>query len=81
MIVNGSPSYVDESGTAVGKLVAALLDGKQHSYAELLGAMRVDLPWGETSYDPMRVADGELDNQFSQKKTPLSLSVLPPVYP
>jgi hypothetical protein len=81
MIVNGSPSYVNESGTAVANLVTALLDGGQHSYKELLDAMRVDEPWGETGYDPMRVADGELDNVFSQSKTPLAVKVLPPLYP
>jgi len=43
--------------------------------------MEIDTPWGQNDYEPMRVADGELDNVFSQAKTPLSVAVLPPVYP
>jgi hypothetical protein len=43
--------------------------------------MEINTPWGENNYEPMRVADGELDNVFSQAKTPLSLSVGAPVYP
>jgi hypothetical protein len=42
--------------------------------------MRLDMPWGERAYDPMRVVDGELDNVFSQTKTPLVVKTLPPVY-
>ena len=81
MIVNGLPSYVWGGGEATAKLLLGLLDGKQHSYRELLQGMEIDMPWGQKSYEPMRVADGELDNVFSQSKTPLSLSVGAPVYP
>jgi hypothetical protein len=81
MIVNGLPSYVWGGGQATGSLLVGLLDGKQHTYRELLTLMEIDTPWGENGYEPMRVADGELDNQFSQTKTPLGVTVLPPVYP
>ncbi len=81
MIVNGLPSYVWGGGEATAKLLLGLLDGKQHSYRELLQGMEIDTPWGENSYEPMRVADGELDNSFSQAKTPLSVAVGAPVYP
>ena len=81
MIINGLPSYVWGGGEATGNLLVGLLDGKQHTYRELLTLMEIDTPWGENGYEPMRVADGELDNVFSQGKTPLTVSVLPPVYP
>jgi hypothetical protein len=81
MVINGLPSYVLDGGIATARLLTGLLDGKQHSYTDLLNGMRLDYPWGETQYDPMRVVDGELDNVFSQKKTPLALAPLAPVYP
>jgi len=33
------------------------------------------------AYDPMRMVDGELDNSFFFQDTPISISVLAPVYP
>jgi hypothetical protein len=81
MIVNGLPSYVWGGGLATANLLLGLLDGKQHTYRELLRLMEIDTPWGDHGYEPMRVADGELDNRFSQAQTPLSVTVLPPVYP
>jgi hypothetical protein len=81
MIVNGLPSYVWGGGQATANLLLGLLDGKQNTYRQLLTLMEIDTPWGEKSYEPMRVADGELDNKFSQAQTPLSVKVLPPVYP
>jgi hypothetical protein len=42
--------------------------------------MRLDTPWGERAYDPMRVVDGELDNVYAKAATPLALTVRPPVY-
>ena len=80
IVVNGLPSYVLDGGIATARLLTGLLDGKQRSYADLLNGMRLDYPWGETQYDPMRVVDGELDNVFSQAKTPLTVTVLGPVY-
>jgi hypothetical protein len=81
MIINGLPSYVWGGGEATGNLLVGLLDGKQETYKQLLKLMEIDTPWGQNDYEPMRVADGELDNVFSQAKTPLSVAVLPPVYP
>ncbi|HRG96901.1 MAG TPA: hypothetical protein PLR99_11680 [Polyangiaceae bacterium] len=80
MVVNGLPSWVYDGGVAMGRLLTGLLDGKQRSYRELLESMRLDMPWGERGYDPMRVVDGELDNEFSQARTPLTVTVRPPVY-
>jgi hypothetical protein len=81
MIVNGLPSWVWGGGEATARFLLGLLSGKQPSYVDLLGQMRLDTPWGEKAYDPMRVADGELDNAFSQARTPMGLTPLAPVYP
>jgi hypothetical protein len=81
MIVNGLPSWVWGGGEATARFMLGLISGKQPSYVDLLGQMRLDMPWGEKSYDPMRVADGELDNVFSQQRTPMALMPLGPVYP
>ncbi len=80
MVLNGLPSYVYGGGEATARFVTGLLDGKQKPYVDLLEGMRMDMPWGERGYDPMRVVDGELDNAFSQAKTPLTLKTLAPVY-
>ncbi len=80
IVINGSPSYVWGGGEVTANMILALIGGKQPSYTDVLTAMRIDLPWGEKAYDPMRVVDGELDNVFSQSKTPLSIVVQPPVY-
>ena len=63
----------------MGRLLTGLLDGKQSSYRAILESMKLDMPWGERGYDPMRVVDGELDNVFSQAKMPLTITVKPPV--
>ncbi len=81
MVVNGLPSYVWGGGLVTARFLSGLISGTQPTYADLLGSMRLDTPWGEKGYDPMRVADGELDNAFSQAKTPLTLTVGAPVYP
>ncbi len=64
LITNGieAPSY--HSGLALGLFVSMLVDGKQHSYRDLLVAAQ------ET--DPLRVVDGEVDNVYSPTKTPIS---------
>jgi hypothetical protein len=81
MIVNGLPSYVWGGGEALARFVSGLVSGSQPTYAELLGSMRLDTPWGERGYDPMRVADGETDNVYSRSASPLTLTRLAPVYP
>jgi hypothetical protein len=77
MIVNGLPSYVLDGGVATARLLVGLLDGRLRTYKDLLESMRLDYPWGERGYDPMRVVDGELDNRFSQARTPLAITVGP----
>lgn len=80
MVVNGLPSYVWGGGAAAARLLSGLFDGTQKSYRELLTGMRLDTPWGERAYDPMRVVDGELDNVYSKAATPLFVTTRPPVY-
>ncbi len=81
MVVNGLPSWVHDGGVAMARFLTGLLDGTQKPYRAILESMRLDMPWGERSYDPMRVVDGEFDNLFSQARTPLKLAIKPPVYP
>jgi len=80
MILNGLPSYVWGGGTVAARVLNGLIDGKQHTYTEILQSTRLDTPWGETGYDPMRIVDGELDNVYDRTKTPITVAVKPPVY-
>ena len=80
MVVNGLPAYVQDMGIATGRFLAGLIDGKQHTYLDLLKAMELSEPWSP-HYDPMRVVNGELDNVFTQTATPITVTVQPPVYP
>jgi hypothetical protein len=81
VVVNGLPSYVRDGGVSTAALLLGLLSPTPKSYRQLLDDMQVDLGWWGPNYDPMRVVDGELDNDFSQAAEPLSVTVLPPVYP
>ncbi len=80
MVVNGLPSYVWGGGVATARLLTQLLDGTQKSYVDILNGQRLDTPWGETGYDPMRIVDGELDNVYDKSKTPITFTVKPPLY-
>jgi hypothetical protein len=51
----------------------AFLDGRFRSYSDILGAMRVDLPW-ERGHDANRVADGEADNTFTPSRQRMTLA-------
>ncbi len=79
LITNGMSSYISGSGEASAKLFTSLFDGTQKSYKDILSAMRITAG-GESAYDPMRVADGELDNTYSASTNPIRVKVLPPVY-
>lgn len=65
IIVNGMEAPAWRSGWALGQFVQLLLSGKQASYLELLAAA------GDT--DSLRVVDGEIDNQYSPTKTPITV--------
>jgi len=75
VVVNGLAAYWQGMGQATGSMVAALIDGGDHSWSDVLGAMRVDLPW-QRGYDPMRAVNGELDNRWTPER-PLTVTPLP----
>jgi hypothetical protein len=79
-IVNGLPSWVWGGGEVSARFITGLISGRQPTYSELLESMRIDTPWGERGYDPMRVVDGEMDNTYSRATAPIAMKVLPPVY-
>ena len=63
-----SPSF--RSGQAMGKWLTTLLDGKSASYKDLL------LAAGDTDgpTDSLRVVDGEVDNDFTPAKFPMTIT-------
>lgn len=65
LVTNGleAPSY--RSGYALGRFSAALVDGTFPSYRDLLVEAEAT--------DPLRVVDGELDNEYAPSKFDLSL--------
>lgn len=70
LITNGMETWTTGSGGALGKFIATLVDGKQHTYSELLKSAEVTngYDWGG---DALRMVDGELDNLYSPTKTPI----------
>ncbi len=72
VVMNGLPAYWNGMGESTAKYLTALLDGTNKSWAQLLDSMRIDEPWGETGYEPMRGVNGELDNVFDGSKTPIT---------
>ena len=50
----------------MGQFVVTLLNGKSASYKDLLVAAK--------DTDPLRVVDGELDNEFTPAKFPLTVT-------
>ncbi|MBM4358398.1 MAG: hypothetical protein FJ096_09850 [Deltaproteobacteria bacterium] len=73
MITNGVESEADGSGAAQGRFLAKLLSGKAASYRELLetaSTTGTDYAWGK---DALRVVEGESDNRYSPKLTPIKL--------
>lgn len=75
MVVNGIEAYSD-NGHAVSNLITGLLDGRQRNYLEILRGMVANIPeLGLDDYDPYRVVDGEQDNTYSPRSTPITLTV------
>ena len=68
------PAYWNGMGESTGKYLIALLDGTNKSWAQLLDSMRINEPWGESNYEPMRGVNGELDNVFDATRTPLTVA-------
>jgi hypothetical protein len=63
LITNGLEAPSWQSGYALGRFLATLLNGKQASYKDLLDAA--------SDTDSLRVVDGEVDNKYSPSKTPI----------
>jgi hypothetical protein len=74
VVMNGLPAYWNGMGESTAKYILALLDGSNKSWTQLLDAMRIDLAWGERSYEPMRGVNGELDNTFDASRTPITVA-------
>ncbi len=74
LVTNGLESWVNGSGPAMGRFVGAIIDGKQESYTNILKAAQFTdygYSWGQ---DALRVVDGELDNTYDPKKTPIAVT-------
>lgn len=65
LITNGLEAPAWNSGNAVGKLLARMIDGSMPSYTTLLKAA--------ADTDSLRVVDGEVDNTYSPTKTPIKV--------
>jgi len=74
LITNGLESWVNESGPAMGRLVGALIDGKQESYTSILKAAQFTQYGYDWGMDALRVVDGELDNKYSPTKTTIKVT-------
>ncbi len=74
VVMNGLPAYWNGMGESTAKYLIALLDGSNQSWSQLLDSMRINEPWGENNYEPMRGVNGELDNVFDPSKTPLTVT-------
>jgi hypothetical protein len=61
-------------GESTAKYLIALLDGGNKTWAQLLDAMKINEPWGESNYEPMRGVNGELDNAFDAARTPITVA-------
>ena len=73
LITNGLESWVNESGPAMGRLVGAIIDGKQESYTNILKAAQFTEFGYDWGMDALRVVDGELDNKYDPTKTPITV--------
>lgn len=69
MVTNGMESWLSGSGSAMGRFIGTLLNGKQVSYKEILDATAKGAPGYEFGQDPLRVVDGELGNKYKPSTT------------
>lgn len=74
MVTNGLESWLSGSGAAMGKFVAALLNGKQISYKDILNETAKGAPGYDVGQDPLRVVDGELANKYKPTTTPITVT-------
>ena len=74
IITNALESWSDGAGIGQGRFVNALLADKQHSFVSLLkhaSTVGTSYAWGK---DALRVVDGELDNDYAPKHTPIRVT-------
>ena len=74
VVTNGLAAYWEKMDEASARYLIALIDGHNDSWSQLLQSMHVDLPW-QRGYDPMRAVNGEPDNQFDARATPITVRV------
>ncbi len=65
LVTNGLETPVWGSGKSTGTFIGGLLSGKQPSWIDLLKSASMT--------DELRVVDGELDNTYSPKVTPITV--------
>jgi hypothetical protein len=75
VVMNGLPAWWNGMGESTADYLIGLLDGTGKSYAQLLDAMKIDDPWGQPGYEPMRGVNGELDNVYSPMTAPITVTV------
>lgn len=78
IITNGLESWVTESGQAMGRFVAGLIDGSFSSYPDLLVKSQFTYYGYEWGMDALRVVDGELDNTYSPATKAITLGAPAP---
>jgi hypothetical protein len=73
LVTNGLESWVNESGEAMGRFVGAFIDGKMNSYKQILSAAQFTYFGYDWGMDALRVVDGELDNRYTPRRTPITV--------
>lgn len=73
VVMNGLPAWWNGMGESTAKYLIGLLDGSGKSWAQILDGMRIDEPWGERGYEPMRGVNGELDNVYDAEAAPITV--------
>ena len=71
LINNGIEVWILDGGKSMGRFLAALFDGKQNTWMQLLKKTQVS-PFGSV-HDPNRAVDGEQDNTYDPNATPITV--------
>ncbi len=75
IVVNGLPAFWTKMGESSANYLIGLTDGTAKSWADVLTGMIVKPSWAPAGYDPLRAVNGELDNLFDPKKTPMKVEL------
>ena len=60
-------------GSVGAGFVGSLIDGKQNAYQDVLKAAQFTYYGYDWGMDALRVVDGELDNKYTPRKTPMTV--------